>query len=170
MGGLHDEGGCALSFMNAEELAAKLAARRPGESLSVPKSEMSHLPPEFSRTLLGTPLWIAHPGAVAQYRASPAKHAYELEGKWEFHRDRCDPHEDPVGHFFLDAPELPIATACAGFAGLLTYLYLDGRENDKKEEDRNPWFPVAVAAGVALAVWVVVYIIAALVRVGLSVG
>jgi len=170
MGGCADQEGSTLTSMEIDELLAKLESKPRGESVCVAKSEMPELPPDFRRTMLGTPLWIAHPGAVAQYRAPPALHAYELDTEWKIHQDCHDPKTDPVGHFFIDAPELPLATACAGIAGLLTYSYFEGRESDKPEEERNPWVPLAIAVGVAFAVGVIVYIVAALTRVVLSMG
>jgi hypothetical protein len=156
--------------MDFDQLRCKVSARSPGESVWIPKSELPSLPPEFSQTLLGTPLWIAHPGATAQHRATPAMHAYETDEGWWVHRDKCDPGENPVGHFFFDAPELPIATFAAAVAGVLTYLFLDGRERDKDEYERNPWFPALVAIGVATIVGIVVYVLAALARVAFGVG
>jgi hypothetical protein len=153
-----------------EGIHALLDTRPPGESIKIAKSKMVELPSGFELTLLGTPLWIAHPGATAQYRASPALHAYELENRWEVHRDRFDPHEDPVGHFLFDAPELAFAAVAAAIAGLLAYRFLDRMEKKQPEESRNWWLPGLIAIGIALAIGIVAYIIGALVRVASGVG
>jgi hypothetical protein len=131
---------------------------------------MATLPPEFRHTTLGTLLWIAHPGSSAQYRASPGLHAYELEDGWKIHRDPHDPGEDPAGHFLFDAPELAVSLLAAAATGVGVFLFLDGRERDKEEADRNPWVPVMVAVVAAVAVGILVYILAALVRVTLGIG
>lgn len=159
-----------MGSLGIDDIRRAVGSRAPGESVSYAKRDLPELPSEFSLSLQGTPNWIAYPGAVAQYRASPALHAYELEDGWEVHRDQYDPRRDPVGHFFFDAPELPIATLCAGIAGLLAYFYFDGRENEKSDEERRPWLPVAIAAGIALVVCIIVYVIAALFRVAFSGG
>lgn len=153
-----------------EELRERLKAAAPGESVTYSKSELPELPPEFSPTVLGTPNWIAQPGATAQYRASPGLHAYELDQEWKIHRDRYDPKTEPAGHFFFDAPELPIAALVAAVAGFLTYVFFDRRERQKDEADRNPWAPLLLALGVAALVGLFVYVIAALVRVFVGVG
>lgn len=152
-----------------ERLRTDLASRTPGESVWISRTELPELPQEWERTLLGTPLWIAKPGSSAQYR-SGALHAYEFDGGYDFHRDRCDPREDPLGHFFLDAPELPIAGLIAGIVGFLTYLYLEQREEGKDEDERRWWLPLVVAAGVAVVVGIVSYILGAFVRIGLAGG
>src|SRR5271170_6228466 len=103
-------------------ILAETYSKAPGESVSIPKSEMPDLPSQFSETVSGTPLWIAHPGSSAQYRASPALHAYELEDRWKIHRDQYDPGENPLGHVLFDAPELWIAAIAAALAGVATYL------------------------------------------------
>ena len=89
-------------------LLKELAAKPPGASIWIPKSRMPKLPPEFHETALGTPLWIAHPGAVSQYRAASALHAYELDAGWKVHRDSIDPEQNPVGHVFLRRPRTPL--------------------------------------------------------------
>ena len=159
-----------MSSCSLEEIRAIASDLSPGQSFSITKAELPSLPPEFEKTSLGTPLWIAHPGSTAQYRASPALHAYEMSDEWVFHRDQYDPHEDPVGHFFIDAPELPIATLFSTVAGAITYLILNRKEQSKPEEERNPWIPIGLAIAVAAIVWFVVYVLAALVRVAVGVG
>ena len=47
---------------------------------------------------------------------------------------------------------------------------LDEREREKDESDRNPWLPVLAALGVAAIVGIVVYFLAALLRVSFGVG
>lgn len=101
---------------------------------------------------------------------APALHAYELDDHWKVHRDRYDPEEDPLGHLLFDAPEIAIAGAAAVFAGLSMFCWLDEREREKDEADRNPWLPVLAALGVAALVGIIVYVLAALCRVSLSVG
>lgn len=145
-------------------------ARSPGESFSVPKDEMPTLPPQFSETALGTPLWLAHPGSTAQYRANPALHAYELEQDWKVHRDSFDPDENQVGHIVFDAPELLIAGFGSILAGIATYFFLDERESEKDEGDRKWWVPVLGGFAVAALVGIGLYILAALFRVALGVG
>lgn len=155
-----------------ESLLEAANSLRPGESFTVPKASMPELPPEFEPTVWGTPLWIAHPGSTAQFRAPEALHAYEIGPDWEIHRDRYDPKTEPVGHFFLDAPELPIATAFAALAGIFSYWVLDRWDERKTAEDgreRSPWVRGLVAAGIAVIVFIVVYVLAALARVGLGV-
>lgn len=145
--------------------------KRPGESLRVPKTEMAELPAEFEPTPLGTPLWIAHPGSVGQYRAPDALHAYEMEDSWEVHRDRFDPKKNPTGHFLLDAPELPVATLLAAFAGVGTYLLLDAWDARKSEEDgeeRPAWVRAILAVLVGIVVFVLAYVGGALLRVHLG--
>ena len=159
-----------MGAVGFEDIRSALSARAPGESLTISKEDLPSLPPEFSETLLGTPNWIAHPGAVAQYRASPAIHAYEMSMTWEFHRDEFDPMDDPLRHFFFDAPELPIAAFAAAVAGFLTYVFFERKEREKDEVDRNPWFPFLVGLGVAALVGLVVYVIAALIRVFVGIG
>ncbi|MGA8536721.1 MAG: hypothetical protein WB789_04930 [Thermoplasmata archaeon] len=153
-----------------DRIVARAYGRPPGESTSILKVEMPALPAEFTETVLGTPLWIAHPGSIGQYRAPPALHAYELDDHWKVHRDRYDPEEDPLGHLLFDAPEIAIAGAAAVFAGLSMFCWLDEREREKDEADRNPWLPVLAALGVAALVGIIVYVLAALCRVSLSVG
>ena len=110
------------------------------------------------------------PARSARYRAPPALHAYELDDHWKVHRNRYDPEEDPLGHLLFDAPEIAIAGAAAVFAGLSMFCWLDEREREKDEADRNPWLPVLAALGVAALVGIIVYVLAALCRVSLSVG
>jgi uncharacterized membrane-anchored protein len=145
-------------------------SRHPGESFSVPKAEMPTLPSQFSETTLGTPLWIAHPGSSAQYRANPALHAYELDRDWKVHRDRYDPEENPVGHIVFDAPELLIAGFGALVTGIAAYYFLDEHEREKDEGDRRSWWPVLGAFVLAALVGIALYVVAALVRVALGVG
>lgn len=152
-----------------ERLRANLASRDPGESVWVSRSNLPELPGEWEKTLLGTPLWIAKLGSTGQYR-SGALHAYEFEEGHDFHRDRYDPHVNPLGHLFRDAPELPVAGLVAGVVGFLTYFYFEQREEEKDEDDRLWWLPLVVAAGLALLVGVVAYILGAFVRIGLAGG
>jgi hypothetical protein len=159
-------------MIDFETLREAVYAQPPGVSLEVPKSEMPALPQEFEPTTLGTPLWIAHPGATSQSRAPDALHAYEVGNVWMIHRDQCDPKKDPIGHAFRDAPELPIAAIVAGIASVGTYLSLDQWDARKTEEDgrdRPAWVRVALAAAVFIGVFLVTYILGALVRVGLGV-
>jgi hypothetical protein len=142
----------------------------PGKSIRVTKAELPELPGEFEGSWAGTPLWIAHPGSKAQYRAYPAQHAYELEEEWEFHRDRFDPKENPLGHIIFDAPEIVVAGIAAAIAGVVTFLFLQGGERDKDESERHPWFPALVAVGIAAFVGFIVYVLGALVRVALGAG
>ncbi|HTP54467.1 MAG TPA: hypothetical protein VML94_05865 [Thermoplasmata archaeon] len=86
------------------------------------------------------------------------------------HRDRYDPGENPVGHFFVDAPELPFATGAAVAAGALTFHYLDKKEKEKPDGDQRWWFPALLALGAAAIAFIIVYILAALIRVSLGVG
>ena len=86
------------------------------------------------------------------------------------HRDQYDPQRDPVGHFFVDSPELPIATFAAAVAGFLSYLFFERRERQKDQADQKPWAPLLLALGVAALVGLFVYVIAALVRVFVGVG
>ncbi|MGD0257007.1 MAG: hypothetical protein ABSB90_03895 [Thermoplasmata archaeon] len=153
-----------------DRIRVRAYGRPPGQSISVPKVEMPTLPAEFTETVLGTPLWIAHPGSIGQYRAPPALHAYELDDHWKVHRDRYEPEEDPLGHLLFDAPEIAIAGAAAVFAGISMFCWLDEREREKDESDRNPWLPVLAALGVAAIVGIVVYFLAALLRVSFGVG
>lgn len=152
------------------EIRRALSSREPGESVSISKTEVPDLPPEFSPTLLGTPNWIAHPGAVGQYRASPALHAYEMEDSWDLHRDRYDPKENPFGHMVFDAPEVPIAGLIAAIAGSIAFWIAQKFEDEKPESERRLWFAGVVAAGVALIVGIIAYILGALVRVAMGVG
>ncbi|MGA8664222.1 MAG: hypothetical protein WB809_04035 [Thermoplasmata archaeon] len=131
---------------------------------------MPSLPPQFSATIFGTPLWIAHPGSTSQHRAAPALHAYELEDHWKIHRDQYDPDEAPGRHILFDAPEVPLACLAAAFAGFVTFFLLERREREKKEDDRKSWLPALMAVIVAALVGVAIYILAALVRVSLSPG
>lgn len=140
-------------------------ARPAGESVAIPKSEMADLPAEFEPTMWGTPLWIAHPGATRQLRGPDAMHAYDLEGRFEVHHDNYDPKTNPLGHFFIDAPELPIATAGAAIIGGLTYMFLEQREGERDPADRRSWFPVAVAALAAFFAWIALYLVGAVIRV-----
>jgi hypothetical protein len=155
------------SFAEIQRLAQDHA---PGDSFRIPKSVMPQLPPEFRSTGLGTPLWIAHPGSISQMRAPSALHAYEDADGWEVHRDRFDPKENPIGHFFFDAPELPIASLMAGIAGVLTYWILDDEEKRKPEAERRSWVPIVAAIAVSVIVGVVAYFLLALLRVSLGVG
>lgn len=144
-------------------------ARSPGESVLFGKSEIPSLPSEFSGTSLGTPLWLAHPGSVAQYRASPAIHAYEMEEGWELHRDRFDPYEDPLRHIIFDAPEIVAGLLAAIATGIATWCYVDKQE---RERDEGPqwWAPILAAIGSALLAGFLVYLLGAVVRVLLGVG
>lgn len=151
------------------QIRDKLKATTPGESITYSKTDQPDLPPEFTRTHLGTPNWIAQPGATAQYRAAPALHAYELDQEWKIHRDRYDPRVNPAEHVFFDAPELPIAAFVAILAGALTYWILDRWERDEDQSERSPWIPVIVAIAVAALVGLFVYVLAALVRVSLGI-
>ena len=152
-----------------EDIRKVLEGVPPGRSLQISKKSMPTLPAEFVRTSLGTPNWLAHPGASAQYRAKTAMHAYEMTDRWDFHRDHYDPQENPLGHFFVDAPELPLALFAAAIAGIATYLYLNSRKKEKDEEDRNPWWlPGLVACGVAVLVGVLAYILFVGVRIALT--
>ncbi len=152
-----------------EDLRKALGGVPPGKSVQVSKKLMPTLPSEFERTSLGTPNWLAHPGANAQYRAKTALHAYELDDRWDLHRDHYDPDDNPLGHFFVDAPELPLAILSAVIAGVATFLVLDSREKDKDEEDRWPWWLVGlIAFGVAILVGVLSYILFAGVRIALA--
>ena len=151
-----------LSF---EDLHAKLEAKAPGESISFPTCEMPELPAEFESTVWGTPLWIAHPGATAQYRAYPALHAYRLSGRFKIHRDEFDPHDHPLLHTLFDAPEVALAAIAAAITGFLAWLFLERREKAKNEEDRHWWLPALAALAVAAIVGVFVYIFGAMVRV-----
>ena len=137
----------------------------PGEPVYV-----SELPSDFVQTMLGTPRWIAEPGSTAQYRGPEAMHAYKVGDEFKVHRDRYDPKENPVGHFLLDAPELAIAAASAAAAGILAYFSLERWDRDKTEEDgkeRPAWIRYAFAFAIALAVFVGIYILGAIVRVGM---
>lgn len=158
-----------MGSVGFDEIRRTVGARASGEPVSYAKREMPELPSEFSPTLLGTPNWIARPGAVAQYRAPPALHAYELKDGWEVHRDQYDPRKDPLGHFFFDAPELPIAGVFAALAGIVTYFILDRKENEKPESERNPWITIGVAIAIAAIVGIVAYVLAALARVAFGV-
>jgi hypothetical protein len=151
-------------------LRQRAYAKSPGESVWIPKSELPTLPPQFSRTTLGTPLFLAHPGSTAQYRATPALHAYEKEEGWALHRDRYDPEENPAAHAVFDAPEVVLAGLAAAFAGFVTYYLLDARESEKPEDERRWWFPAAWALLAALLAGAAVYFLGALVRVALGVG
>jgi hypothetical protein len=131
----------------------------------VPRSELPRLPPEFASTSMGTPLWIAHPGSTAQYRAPGALHAYELESGHSVHRDRFDPSTEPVRHVLFEAPEVPLAAAAACLAGVGMYLWLDGSRSDEEEKDEGRWWRVLLSAIFAIAVGFIVYLFAALVRV-----
>ena len=113
-----------------DRIRVRAYGRPPGQSISVPKVEMPTLPAKFTETVLGTPLWIAHPGSIGQYRAPPALHAYELDDHWKVHRDRYEPEEDPLGHLLFDAPEIAIAGAAAVFAGISMFCWLDERERE----------------------------------------
>lgn len=155
---------------NLASLRTLLASRQPGESMQVPKSQMPELPTEFTETKLGTPLWIAHPGAKAQYRAHPAVHAYEMEHLWDLHRDQFDPHDNPLQHALFDAPELLFAALIAGLAAVATYLLMSRREEEKPEENRNWWWPLVVTLVVAILAGIAAYILGALVRVAAGVG
>lgn len=157
-----------MAAVEIDELRRVLYARAPGESVTYTKTELPELPNELSATVLGTPNWIAHPGAIAQYRASLAIHAYEMEDVWDFHRDRYDPYENPLGHFFFDAPELPIAVLLSAVTGLITYCVMDRREKEKPKDERSWWIPSLVALGVAAIVGILVYIAAAFVRVAVG--
>jgi hypothetical protein len=140
----------------------------PSESLRVGKSEMPELPPEFEPTTWGTPTWIAHPGAVGQYRAPEALHAYDVEDAWDLHRDRYDPKENPIGHFLFDAPELAIAAGVSMLVGGLTYSVLEGWDAQKSENDgkeRPAWVRGLIALGVAVIAFFAVYLLGAMVRV-----
>lgn len=151
-------------------LRAVLEAKQPGESVRIPKSEMPRLPLGFSRTLLGTPLWIAHPGSTAQYRAHSAVHAYEMGHSWDVHRDQYDPNDNPFEHALFDAPELPIAAVLSAIAGVLTYLLVAHREEEKPGEERHWWMSLLVSLAVAALVGMAAYIVGALLRVAAGVG
>ena len=152
-----------------EDLRKALGRVPPGKSVEVSRKLMPTLPSEFERTSLGTPIWLAHPGACAQYRARTALHVYELEDRWDFHRDHYDPGDNPLGHFFVDAPELPLAFFFAVFAGITTFLVINSREKDKDEEDRWPrWLTGLIAFGVAILVGILSYILFAGVRIALA--
>jgi hypothetical protein len=153
-----------------DDIRTTLGSKTPGESVSIAKTDLPELPPEFSASLLGTPNWIAQPGAVAQYRAPPALHAYDLQDRWKIHRDRYDPEGNPIGHILFDAPELWIATALAAIASWVTYVLARRWEKSKNEEEGGSWLPVIGAFAVGAIVWVVVYTLAAMARVAVGVG
>ena len=164
------EGSTPRSSPDFDSIRAEVYARSPGESVWVPKSEMPRLPQQFDQTVFGTPLWIAHPGSTAQHRATPAMHAYEMDDGWSIHRDVYDRKENPLGHFFSDAPELPMAVFAAVATSVLAWLLFDEKEREKDEAERNPWIPIAVAVGLAVLVGILVCVIAALARVHFGVG
>lgn len=144
-------------------------SKPPGESVWFSKSEISSLPSEFSETTLGTPLWLAHPGSVTQFRASPALHTYELDEGWELHRDRFDPQENPLGHIVFDAPEIMAGAFAAIFTGIATWCYVDELERERREGPRW-WVPILAAVGVALLAGFFIYLVGAMVRVSLGIG
>lgn len=150
-------------------LSEQLANRPPGESVRVSKADLPSLPGGWSKTLLGTPLWIAKPGSTAQYR-SGALHAYEFEDGFDIHRDRYDPSENPLLHAVFDATETFVAFIAAVASAVLTYFLVDRREKEKPEDERRWWLPLAAAIGVAALVGICVYVLGAMVRVGLGVG
>jgi hypothetical protein len=123
-----DGGGQHDSVPDFDTIFRQVSGKEPGESAWVRKTDLPALPPEFIRTAPGTPLWIAHPGSIALNRTRPAVHVYELPSGWEFQRDEYDPGENPLGHFFFDARELPITTFLAAVSGFLTYRFFEARE------------------------------------------
>jgi hypothetical protein len=138
-----------------------------GESISISKSEISHLPPEFRPTILGTPSWIAHPGAICQYRGPHATHAYELSNRFEVHRDERDPTTDPLGHFIIDAPELCVATAAGLLIGGLVYLLAEREGAKRPGVERREWLSVILGIIAGVISWFLFYIIFAMSRVAL---
>jgi hypothetical protein len=164
------QGAAPPSAASFDSIRRAAYSRRPGESVWVSKVDAPTLPPEFSETPLGTPLWIAHPGSTAQYRAPRALHAYELDDGWKVHRDSNDPGENPLGHIVSDAPEVLIAGIGAILAGIASYFLLDRYESQKDEEDRRWWVPVLGAIAFAALAGIALYVLAAFVRVSLGVG
>jgi hypothetical protein len=153
-----------------EGLARRFNARAPGESVWVPRSELPHLPHEWAETILGTPLWIAKPGSVAQYRAWPALHAYEFVDGFDLHRDRYDPSDHPLLHMLFDAWETIVAIIAAFVAGLATWAYMNRREKEKPEGERQWWVPLLAAIGVAALAGLFVYVLGAVVRIAVAGG
>jgi hypothetical protein len=151
-------------------LSSLLLSKAPGESVRVSKSDLPELPSEFSSTPFGTPPWLAHPGAFAQYRAPAALHAYETESTWDFHRDQYDPFDDPIGHLLFDAPELAIAAILSLIAGAVTYFVLDQWERRKPSSERRWWLAGLVSIIVALAVAALTYVVGAKLRAAISGG
>ena len=145
-----------------------LQARPAGDSISLPKSEIPSLPREFRESFLGTPPWIAHPGASRQFRGPGATHAYELSDRFEVHRDKYDPKTDPLGHIIFDAPELVIATGVATLLSAVVYIFLEKLENKRPGEQRRPWFSIAMSAIVGTIAWFLFYVIFAMLRVALG--
>jgi hypothetical protein len=146
----------------------ELGGKSPGESIWIPKAKLPNLPVEFNPTTWGTPLWLAHPGSIGQFRALPALHAYEMDDGWKVHRDQFDPVENPIGHVIFDAPEVVLGFIGAAIAGLLTWWVMDRRQRTKSDEDRNPWIPVAVAIFAAVVAGALLYILGAMVRVAVG--
>lgn len=55
-------------------------------------------------------------GAQKQYRYGNL-HIREYDDKFLVHTDRIDPRKDPLGHIFIDAPEVLVGIACAVLGG-----------------------------------------------------
>lgn len=155
--------------ITTEDIRRKLATVPYGKSIQIPKSAMPDLPSDFRETHWGTPLWLAHPGATAQYRAAIGGdnlHAYDVSGAWDLHHDKYPPGD--IRHL-SEAPEVPIAFLAASVVGTIMYLFLDRKEKEKEEEDRIPQWLLAIASiAVAAIVGFLVYLLCAGIRINMA--
>ena len=83
------------------------------DEIVVPKEIREFMPDDAKETVLGL-----KNDSIRQYRYGNL-HIREYSDKFLIHTDTIDPRVDPLGHLFLDAPEILTGLGCAVLGGII---------------------------------------------------
>ena len=88
------------------------------EEIEIPKELGPFMLEKAEETSLGQ-----KNGAKKQYRSANL-HIREYDDKFLVHIDKVDPRENPLGHLFLDSPDILIGLASAAIGGVKVASYI----------------------------------------------